>query len=90
MPIAFIRHRVRDYETWRRVYDEFTRADSSDVAVEPAVYRSPDDPNEVLVVHPFGSSAEVEPWLHDTGRRRAMLEAGVLGTPRIAIADDEA
>ena len=90
MPIAFIRHRVQDYETWRRVYEDFTRANPSGVSVEPAVYRSPDDPNELLVVHRFDSAAEVEPWLEDDARRRAMLEAGVIGAPRVAIAFDEA
>ena len=90
MPTAFIRHRVQDYETWRRAYDDFTRANPAGVPVEPAVYRSADDPNDLLVIHQFGSSAEVEPWLDDDGRRRAMLEAGVLGTPRVDITFDDA
>lgn len=86
MPTAFIRHRVQDYERWRRVYDQFTQANPSGATVEPAVYQSVEDPNELLVVHRFGSSAEVKPWLDDDGRREAMKAAGVLGTPRVDIA----
>ena len=89
MPTAFIRHRVEDYEEWRLAYDEFTRANPSGVAVEPAVYRSIDDPNELLVIHEFGSSAEVEPWLDDSRRQQAMVVAGVLGTPRVDITYNE-
>ena len=89
MPTAFIRHRVQDYERWRQVYEEFTRANPSGVPVDPAVYRSIEDANELLVIHRFGSSAEVEPWLDDQGRRQAMMAAGVLGTPQVDIAYDE-
>jgi hypothetical protein len=85
MPTAFIRHRVQDYERWRRVYDEFTQANPSGVTVEPAVYRSVEDPNELLVIHRFGSPDEVKPWLDDKGRRQAMIAAGVIGTPRVDI-----
>src|SRR5215203_3753111 len=90
MPTAFIRHRVQNYEEWRRVYDDFTQANASGVAVEPAVYGSVEDPHELLVIHRFGSSADVEPWLTDSGRRQAMLAAGVLGTPQIDIAYEDA
>jgi len=90
MPTAFIRHRVQDYERWRRVYDEFTHANPSGVAVEPAVYRSADDPNELLVIHQFGSPAEIKPWLDDSGRHQAMVVAGVIGRPQMDIAYDDA
>ena len=41
MPTAFIRHRVQDYEKWRRVYDEFTQANPSGVAAnQPFTGRS--------------------------------------------------
>ena len=90
MPTAFIRHRVQDYEKWRRVYDEFTHANPSGVAVEPAVYRSVEDPHELLVTHRFSSPAEVQPWLDDTGRRQAMMAAGVLGSPQVDIAYEDA
>ena len=90
MPTAFIRHRVQDYEKWRRAYDDFTQANPSGVAVEPAVYRSVDDPNELLVIHRFSSSAEVQPWLGDTRRHQAMKAAGVLGSPQIDIAYEDA
>lgn len=89
MPTAFIRHRVHDYETWRRVYDEFTRTNPSGVPVEPGVYRSVEDPNELLVVHEFGHRSEVEPWMQDAERRKAMAAAGVVGEPQVDIAYGE-
>ena len=88
-PTAFIRRRVQDYEKWRQVYDEFTQANRSGVAVEPAVYRSVEDPHDLLVIHRFSTSAEVQPWLDDTGRRQAMMAAGVLGSPQVDIAYED-
>jgi hypothetical protein len=90
MPTAFIRHRVQNYEKWRQVYDDFTQANRSGVAVEPAVYRSVEDPHDLLVIHRFSSSAEVQPWLDDTGRRQATMAAGVFGSPQVDIACEDA
>ena len=90
MPTAFIRHRVQDYEKGRQVYDEFIQANRSGVAVEPAVYRSVEDPHDLLVIHRFSGSAEVQPWLDETGRRQAMMSAGVLGSPQVDIAYEDA
>jgi hypothetical protein len=88
MPTAFIRHRVRDYAAWRRVYDEFTETHPSGLPVAPAVYRAVDDPNDVLVIHRFGDATEIQPWLDDEDRRKAMLESGVMTPPQIVIALD--
>jgi hypothetical protein len=83
MATAFIRHHVADYAAWRRIYDAFTGASSNTGAAEPLVYRSVDDPNELLVIHNFAPSDDIAAWLNDPARRQAMSEAGVEGAPRI-------
>jgi hypothetical protein len=85
MAIAFIRHHVRDYAAWRSVYDAFTGPTSAENTAGPLVYRSVDDPNQLLVIHHFSSPSEIEPWLRDERRRQAMAKAGVEGIPRVDI-----
>jgi hypothetical protein len=61
MTIMFARHRVADYEAWRRVYDSVGEMQREGGVTEEAVYRAEDDPNEVLVMH--GSVAQMRPTL---------------------------
>jgi Domain of unknown function (DUF4440) len=88
MTTAFIRHHVGDYATWRRVYDAFTDSEGSAGAAEPLVYRSVDDPNDLLVIHNFAIGSDIPAWLNDVGRGRAMTEAGVEGAPRVDVCLD--
>jgi hypothetical protein len=87
MAMAFIRHRVRDYAAWRAVYDAFTDAAVATEGVS-LVYRSADDPDDLLVVHPFADDEDIPAWLRDPGRHQAMIAAGVVGDPRIDLSHD--
>jgi uncharacterized protein (DUF1330 family) len=44
---------------------------------DEAVYRAEGDPNNVLVMHRFGSSQEAHSFLESPELRQAMQEAGV-------------
>ena len=51
MATLFIRHRVKDYEAWKRVYDAYDR--KGDGCTRATVHRDPDDPNLVVVTETF-------------------------------------
>jgi quinol monooxygenase YgiN len=77
MTIMFVRHRVADYEAWRRVYDSVGETQREGGVTEEAVYRAEDNPNEVLVMHRFGSSDEAHSFMENPDLRQAMADAGV-------------
>ena len=52
------------------------------------VYRSTDDPNNVLIMHGFATTADAEKFLAGAELRDAMQQAGVQGQPRVEIYQD--
>jgi hypothetical protein len=83
MIVAAIQHPVKDYAEWKAVYDGFppTAGGAKFARVNVAV----DDPNLVAVVAGFESVDAAEAFLGDADLKAKMLEAGVVGKPRIEI-----
>jgi quinol monooxygenase YgiN len=83
MTITFVRHRVADYEAWRRVYDSVAEMQRQGGVTAEAVYRTENAPNDVLVMHQFNSSDEAHAFMENPDLRQAMADAGVdLGSLR--------
>ena len=83
-----IRHHVRDYAAWRKVYDELEPLRAQYGCIRQRVLRLPDDGNELLVAHDFSSAEQAASFAHDPALREAMDRAGVEGAPRIEIFTD--
>ena len=84
MTVSFVHHRVADYDAWRRVYDSVGELQREGGVTEEAVYRAEDDPNNVLVMHRFGSAEEAHSFFQNEELRKAMQEAGVdIGSLRL-------
>ena len=83
-----IRHHVRDYAAWRKVYDEVEPLRAQYGCIRQRVLRLPDDGNELLVAHDFSSAEQAASFAHDPALREAMGRAGVEGAPRIEIFTD--
>ena len=81
-------HRVADYEVWRKAYDGFSDAQETAGVTRQSVYRADDDPNNLLVIHGFATTAEAGKFLTGAELRDAMRQAGVQGQPQIEIYQD--
>lgn len=80
----YLRHRVHDYDLWRRSHDETgveMRPHSGVVA--SGVHRSLDDPDEVTVWRDFETEAEARAFAERSLRPEASDE-----TPQVWIARD--
>lgn len=89
MTISFVLHRVADYEAWRRVYDSVADLQREGGVTRAAVYRAEGDPNNVLVLHEFGSSQEAHSFFERADLREAMQDAGVdVGSLRLEFYDE--
>lgn len=89
MATTFVQHRVADYDAWHRVYESVADLQREGGVVEQAVYRAADDPNNVLVMHRFGSADEARAFFGNPDLRQAMADAGVdMGSFRLEVYEE--
>ena len=88
MALTIIRHRVRDYAAWRKVYDEVGPMQKAGGVTEESVYQAKDNPNDVVVLHKFNTMAEAEKFVASPDLKAAMQRAGVEGAPQIQIVEE--
>ncbi len=86
MTTMFVRHQVSDYKKWRQTYDEFNPTRKSMGVTDASVFRAPDNPNDVTVLHSFSTAAKAHEFADSPALKDAMKKAGV-GTPTIWFAD---
>jgi hypothetical protein len=77
----FIRHRVSDYDTWRKAYDAFDKA-SRGVRGD-AVYQEIDDTRDITVWHDFDDRQAAEAFAASEDLKAAMAEGGMEGAPTV-------
>jgi hypothetical protein len=83
-----IRHNVRDYAAWRKVYDELEPLRTQHGCIAQRVMRLPDDGNDLFITHDFPSAEQAGGFANDPAVRAGMERAGVEGAPRIEIFTD--
>jgi hypothetical protein len=88
MALAIVRHAVRDYGAWRKVYDEAGPMQKAGGVIEESVYQVKDAPNDVVVLHRFNSVQDAEKFLTNSELKDAMQRSGVVGAPRIEILEE--
>jgi hypothetical protein len=88
LPVAtmFLRHKVADYNAWRREYDKHGDFQKRSGILVATVYRGEDDPNDVTVSHEFASTAEARAFIANADLKSAMKNAGVVGDATFWIA----
>ena len=77
MMTAFVQHRVKDYDAWRRVYDSVVDMQKAGGVITESVYRSESDSNLVMVSHQFPNILAAHDFFASPALRDAMRRAGV-------------
>lgn len=80
-----VRHKVNDYAAWRAVYEELEPLRAEHGCTEKRVLHLPEDANDLLVTHEFGSSEQASAFASSDELRAGMGRAGVVGAPRVEI-----
>jgi quinol monooxygenase YgiN len=81
MVTLVVHHRVRDYDSWKVVFDEHEPTRRSHGEIEHRIYRDVHDPNRVVVHNDFPSEEAARGFLDDPSLAEAMERAGVEGDP---------
>jgi hypothetical protein len=87
--IILVQHRVRDFANWKLVFDE----QGSIIRIRHGVtrhwlYRSLDDPNDVVVSVEFPAEEAARSFLADPALKEEMEQAGVQGQPTVIFCEE--
>jgi len=74
-----IHHKVKDYASWRKGYDEHEKSRASAGVTNGKVFRRAEDENEVLIVFDVADLPKARAWLGGADLKAAMEKAGVVG-----------
>ena len=81
-----IHHKVKDYAAWRTGYDAHEKSRLSAGVTNGRVFRSAEDPNDVVVLQDVADVAKARTWIGSDDLKAAMQKDGVVGTPSIRFA----
>ncbi|HXG35602.1 MAG TPA: cyclase [Dehalococcoidia bacterium] len=84
----FVRHRVADYEAWKKGYDAAEPLRKQYGVTRKTVHRDPDDPNLIIVSHRFPDIAQARAFSGAAELREVMQQAGVQGQPEFWFTED--
>ncbi len=81
MATLFVRHKVKDFKTWKAAYDAFDTERNGMGVTGQGVYQASDDPNDVTAYHHFENMSAAKAFLDNPRLKEVMDSAGVVGTP---------
>jgi quinol monooxygenase YgiN len=84
--LAVISHPVKDYATWRVIYDSAEPIRQKAGVTGAEVFLDPKDPKMVVIVHRFPSLEAAQAFLGDPGLKAAMEKGGVTAAPTVVMA----
>ncbi|HKR99834.1 MAG TPA: cyclase [Candidatus Dormibacteraeota bacterium] len=87
MVAVIVRHRVRDYDTWKPLFDQHGDVRRQYGAIGHQLYRVSGDPQELIVVNQFADLASAQAFTRDPSLPKMMENAGVEGAPDIAFCE---
>ena len=83
MGTLIIRSKVRDYATWRSVFDSRESERAAAGLTNARVFRSADDMNEVVVVFDSKDTKMAKDFAASPDLKEAMMKSGVIDTPTV-------
>jgi hypothetical protein len=76
MATMFVRHKVNDYDHWKRAYDDFAAA------------RKESGVTSAIITHQFKDVGTAKAFADSEKLKSAMMDAGVTGPPEIWFSED--
>jgi quinol monooxygenase YgiN len=80
-----VRHTVKDFASWKKVFDEHAPFREEHGCQGGELYQNAEDPNEVLIRFSWDSLDHARAFVDSKGLREAMEKAGVLGPPTVTV-----
>ncbi len=87
MATLLVHHKVQDYPTWRKIFDETTLTRTRFGSTGQQVYRSPSDPNEITILTEWKDISQARAYSQSNEMKEAMQNAGVISQPDVMFLD---
>jgi quinol monooxygenase YgiN len=84
----FARHKVSDYNNWKRAYDEFASVRKENGVTGASVHRDAEDPDTIIITHQFEDMNSATEFANSEDLKSAMANAGVSSKPEIWFGED--
>jgi hypothetical protein len=78
-----VHFKVKDYAAWRTSYDGREKGRLSAGITNGRVFRSAEDPNDVVILQDVADVAKARSWLGSDEMKATLQKSGVVGTPNI-------
>jgi hypothetical protein len=78
--------KVKDFKAWQTSYNGNEKNRVSAGITKSKVFRSADDPNDVLILQDVADVAKARTWYGSSEMKTLMEKSGVLGSPSIRFA----
>lgn len=83
MIYLIIRHKVKNYETWRPLYDGDAVNRKKYGQISEKVLQNLDNPNDITLIFEWQSKEKVQEFFQAQNLKAKMLAAGVISQPEI-------
>ena len=81
-----VHFKVKDFGVWRTSYNGHEKERTSAGITNSRVFRSADDPNEVVILQDVADVSRARTWLTSNEMKSVMEKSGILGLPTIRFA----
>jgi hypothetical protein len=83
MPKMIVRHKVKDFDTWKKVFDSHKGAQTAAGLTNPRIFRSADDPNETVVIFDAQDIARAKAFGASADLKSTMVASGLVDKPDV-------
>ncbi len=87
---VLVRHKVRDYSVWKRVYDAHLPKRLEAGLTEKYLFRDANDTNEVITLFEAKDLGRAKAFIESLDLRETMEKAGVIDKPDVYYLNDQA
>ena len=88
MAITIVRHKVKDYAAWRKIFDQFQSARKQGGEQSATVVQVEGDPNDIIVINTWKSLDVAKAFFGRPELKQAMQNAGVASPPEFIYGND--
>ena len=83
MVTLFVKHTVKDYDGWKKVYDQVAGLRKQSGVTGATVNQDVNDPNIIYITHEFRDLDSAKAFAGSEDLKQAMAKAGVAGRPEM-------
>jgi quinol monooxygenase YgiN len=88
MAVLIVQHKVKDFATWKKVFDSAFDMRTASGELSAQVLRDASDPNKLTIINKWDSIANAQKFVHSPDLMAAMQQAGVEGQPAVTFLNE--